>query len=202
MPQYVSEINNNLVLTIKAYGKVAHSGYPWLGRSANSMMLPALMVLDKLGEIPEANGGLPRSKKYGKSTVNVGYMQGGVAGNVVPEFATADVSFRLAGGTVPQVRKIITDAIKIVDPDGLLELEFSQGYGPVALDADVDGFETITVNYGTDVPNLKVEEGVRKYLYGPGSILVAHGKDEGLSVGDIEAALDGYKRLVKHALTL
>ena len=190
------------MLTLKAHGKAAHSGYPWLGRSANSMILPALTVLDKLGDIPEAEGGLPRSKKYGKSTVNIGYMQGGVAGNVVPEYATADVMFRLAGGTVPEVRKIVTNAIKQVDPEGLLELEFSQGFGPVPLDADVEGFDTITVNYGTDIPNLKVEEGVKRYLYGPGSILVAHGKDEALTVGDMEAALDGYKTLVKHALKL
>ncbi|ETI26982.1 hypothetical protein G647_10081 [Cladophialophora carrionii CBS 160.54] len=190
------------MLTLKAHGKAAHSGYPWLGRSANSMILPALMVLDSLGDIPEAEGGLPRSDKYGKSTVNVGYMQGGVAGNVVPEYATADITFRLAGGTVSEVREIVTRAVRKVDPEGLLELEFSQGYGPVPLDADVRGFDTITVNYGTDVPNLEVQDGVKKFLYGPGSILVAHGKDEGLTVGDMEDALAGYKRLVKHALEL
>ncbi|OAP54991.1 hypothetical protein AYL99_10691 [Fonsecaea erecta] len=190
------------MLSLRARGKAAHSGYPWLGRSANSMILPALVVLDKLGDTPEEEGGLPRSDKYGKSTVNVGFMQGGVAANVVPEFAMADVTFRLAGGTVADVRKIVTDAVRKVDPEGLLDLQFSQGYGPVPLDADVEGFETITVNYGTDVPNLDVGEGVKKYLYGPGSILVAHGKDEGLTVGDMEEALEGYKRLVMHALKL
>ncbi|EXJ79269.1 hypothetical protein A1O3_08770 [Capronia epimyces CBS 606.96] len=188
------------MVSIKAYGKAAHSGYPWLGRSANSMILPALNVLDKLGDVPEEEGGLPRSEKYGKSTVNVGLMYGGVAGNVVPEFARADVTFRLAGGTAEQVQKVVTDAIRAVDPDELLELNFSQGYGPVPLDADVEGFDTITVNYGTDVPNIEVAEGVKKYLYGPGSILVAHGKNEGLTVGELEDALEGYKRLVKHSL--
>ncbi|KAH0842327.1 hypothetical protein AYO21_00055 [Fonsecaea monophora] len=190
------------MLSLRARGKAAHSGYPWLGRSANSMILPALVALDGLGDTPEEEGGLPRSDKYGKSTVNVGFMQGGVAGNVVPEFAMADVTFRLAGGTVPDVRRIVTDAVRKADPEGLLEMQFSQGYGPIPLDADVDGFETITVNYGTDVPNLDVEEGVKKYLYGPGSILVAHGRDEGLTVGDMEEALEGYKRLVTHALKL
>jgi len=190
------------MIQINAHGKAAHSGYPWLGRSATSMILPALAVLDGLGDIPEDRGGLPRSKKYGKSTVNVGYMQGGVAGNVVPEFATADVTFRLAGGTIDQVERIVRNAVAAVDPEGLLELNFSQGYDPVSLDADVPGFEPITVNYGTDVPNLNVAEGVKRYLYGPGSILVAHGKDEGLTVGALEEALEGYKKLVLHALKL
>lgn len=39
-----------------------------------------------------------------------------------------------------------------------------------------------------------------RYLYGPGSILVAHGPDEALTVGDLEAAVEGYKRIVLHAL--
>lgn len=189
-----------MMLTLKAHGKAAHSGYPWLGRSATSMILPALNVLDKLGDLPEEEGGLPRSKKYGKSTLNVGFMQGGVAANVVPEFAFAQVAFRIAGGTLEGVREIVTKAVRSADPEELLDLEFSPGFGPVDLDVGVDGFDTITVNYGTDIPNLDVGDGVKRYLYGPGSIQVAHGRDEGLTVGDLEGALEGYKRLVKHSL--
>ncbi|KPI45438.1 putative carboxypeptidase [Cyphellophora attinorum] len=191
-----------LMLRVYAHGKAAHSGYPWLGRSANSMILPALMVLDKLGDIPPRKGGLPRSKKFGRSTVNVGRIEGGVAANVVPEYAHAEVAFRLAGGTPDEVRRIVRNAISGADPEGLLELEFQQGYAPVVLDAGVDGFEEITVNYGTDVPNLEVGKGVKRYLYGPGSILVAHGANEGLTVGDMEEAVEGYERLVKHVLKL
>ena len=188
------------MLKINARGKAAHSGYPWLGRSANSMILPALMVLDKLGDIAEEEGGLPCSEKFGKSTVNVGYMQGGLAANVVPEHAEANIAFRLAGGPLDKVKQIILNAVHAADPEGLLDLELGQGYGPVTLDADVDGFEEITVNYGTDVPNLNVANGVKRYLYGPGSILVAHGANEGLTVGDMEEAVKGYKKLVKSAL--
>ena len=190
------------MLHIDAQGKAAHSGYPWLGKSANSMILPTLMVLDKLGDIAVEDGGLPRSKKFGKSTVNVGRMEGGVAANVVPERAHADVSFRLAGGSLDEVKHIILNAIHAADPDDELDLDLGLGYGPITLDADVDGFETIAVNYGTDVPNLDVAEGVKRYLYGPGSILVAHGANEGLTVGDLEEAVKGYKKLVRHALDL
>lgn len=186
------------MVTIKAHGKAAHSGYPWLGRSANSMIIPALMVMDALGNIPESEGGLPASEKYGNSTVNIGKMSGGLAANVVAEYAEAECAMRLAGGTLEQVKTIVSNAIKSAGED--LEFDFSQGYGPVDLDGGVEGFEEITVNYGTDVPNLKVKAGVKRYLYGPGSILVAHGKDEGLTVGDLEDAVEGYKKLVLHAL--
>ncbi len=54
------------------------------------------------------------------------------------------------------------------------------------------------VNYGTDIPNLKGSH--KRYLYGPGNILVAHSPDEALRVRDLEKAVEGYKRLIIHAL--
>jgi len=54
------------------------------------------------------------------------------------------------------------------------------------------------VNYGTDIPNLKGDH--KKYLYGPGSILVAHSDHEHLSISDLETAVEGYKALIKHSL--
>lgn len=60
------------------------------------------------------------------------------------------------------------------------------------------GFDATVVNYGTDAANLEGDH--VRYLYGPGSILVAHGPDEVITVGDLEAAVEGYKTLVKYAL--
>lgn len=60
------------------------------------------------------------------------------------------------------------------------------------------GFEKITVNYGTDIPNLKGDH--TRYLYGPGNILVAHGARENLTVADLETAVQGYQKLILHAL--
>lgn len=68
----------------------------------------------------------------------------------------------------------------------------------VATDQSHAGFENITVNYGTDVANLKGDH--TRYLYGPGTILVAHGPDEALTVKELEAAVEGYKKLILHAL--
>lgn len=54
------------------------------------------------------------------------------------------------------------------------------------------------MNYGTDIPNLKGDH--KRYLYGPGSILVAHSDHEHLSIQDMETAVKGYKTLIEHAL--
>lgn len=61
------------------------------------------------------------------------------------------------------------------------------------------GFETLVANYGTDIPHLQGD--FVRYLYGPGTILVAHGDDEALTVGDLEEAVEGFKKLILHGLS-
>jgi acetylornithine deacetylase len=60
--------------------------------------------------------------------------------------------------------------------------------------SDMAGFDTVVVNYGTDIPNLDGKH--KRYLYGPGSILVAHSDHEHLTAGDLEEAVEGYKKLM------
>lgn len=201
----VSGHKGMLGFEVVADGKAAHSGYPWLGRSAVSGILPALTRVDHLGDIPASEGGLPASPKYGPTTLNIGTVRAGVATNVVPAAARADVAVRLAAGTPDDAREIIRraveDATRDVDADVYVDFSsHSESYPPQDLDTDVPGFEVIPVNYGTDVPSLKVRPGVKRYLYGPGSIFVAHGDNEALTVRDLRDAVSGYKQLIQAAL--
>lgn len=201
----VSGHKGMLGFEVIADGKAAHSGYPWLGRSAVSGILPALTRVDHLGEIPAQEGGLPSSPKYGPTTLNIGTVRAGVATNVVPASARGDVAVRLAAGTPDEAREIIRraveDATRDVDADVYVDFSSHQeSYPPQDLDTDVPGFKVIPVNYGTDVPNLKVRSGVKRYLYGPGSIFVAHGDNEALTVQDLRGAVSGYKKLIQAAL--
>ncbi|KAF5878623.1 putative acetylornithine deacetylase protein [Botrytis fragariae] len=175
-------------LRITAKGKAGHSGYPSLGRNANAMLIPALYELGRMD--------LPWSEKYGNTTLNIGRVDGGVAANVIAEDAMAKIAIRIAAGTPEELRKSVLDVIEKTGQD--LDVEFTQGYGPVHCDSDVEGFETITVNYGTDVPNLEGDH--KRYLYGPGDILVAHSDHEHLKISDLEEAVSGYKKLIEHSL--
>ncbi|KAJ5894366.1 hypothetical protein N7495_006057 [Penicillium taxi] len=202
----VSGHKGMLGFEVLSHGKAAHSGYPWLGHSAVSGIIPALARIDKLGKIPTSEGGLPSSEKYGETTLNIGVVRGGVATNVVPSEARADVSVRLAAGSPEEAREIIIraveDATRDVDADVVVDFStHSESYEPQDLDTDVPGFEVITVNYGTDVPSLKVRDGVKRYLYGPGSIFVAHGDNEALTVRELQDAVSSYKKLIDAALS-
>lgn len=195
----------NLAVKLTAKGKSAHSGYPWLGRSANEVLIKSLAALMELGDR------LPDSNKYGFTTINLGRIDGGVAGNVVAESATALIAVRIAAGTpaflkskfVQTVHHAVKDFLEgEMEPEDVIDVEFlSPGYGPIDIDHDVPGFETITVNYGTDIPNLnKTVEDQKRYLYGPGSILVAHSDHEMLTEDELIDAVDGYRRIILHAL--
>jgi len=203
-----------LFCTAEAKGKDAHSGYPELGKSANELMIKAM---NKIFETD-----LGYSPLFGKTTFNVGRFDGGVASNVVPARAWVDISARVAVGSEKEgqndVRKKIYDILQETDPEAFT-LNCSHGYGPYESNCDVEGesmrckictfcddfnltlslgFEQIVVNYGTDIPNL--EGGYVRYLYGPGSILVAHGDHEYITVGDLEKAVEDYQKLILHAL--
>ncbi|SMR55420.1 unnamed protein product [Zymoseptoria tritici ST99CH_1A5] len=195
-----------LQIVLSAKGKSGHSGYPWLGRSANEVLVRSLGALINLGEK------LPKSDKYGTTTFNLGRMEGGVAGNVIAEMANASVAVRIAAGEPEQVETAVTKAIHHavqefledgkLKAEGVIDIDFSgQGYGPIAIDADVPGFDVFTVNYGTDIPWLrKTVKDQKRYLYGPGSILVAHSANEEILESDLFAAVEDYQRIILHAL--
>ncbi|KAH7077052.1 hypothetical protein FB567DRAFT_534434 [Paraphoma chrysanthemicola] len=186
-----------LGFALRATGKAAHSGYPWLGASANDILVEALGALLELREH------LPWSHKYGNTTMNFGRIQGGVAANVVAETASANIATRLAAGTPDVVKGLIIGALKDVQAHaqqqgGDLDIEWlSDGYAPVDIDCKIEGFDTLTVNYGTDVPLLS--GGHRRYLYGPGSIFVAHSDHEALKREELEQAVLDYRRLIVKA---
>ncbi|RCI09075.1 hypothetical protein L249_5129 [Ophiocordyceps polyrhachis-furcata BCC 54312] len=178
---------------VSAHGTAGHSGYPWLGKSANEIMVRAMAAL--------LDADLGSSSLFGNTTVNIGRFEGGVAANVIPENAVAQLAVRIAVGSeddgAKTVKRRIQEVLDGVDKEALA-MECTEGYGPIKLDCNVDGFDTVVVNYGTDIGNLKGN--YTKYLYGPGSILVAHGARENLTVGDLETAVEGYKNLVLHVL--
>ena len=135
--------------------------------------------------------------------MNFGRVQGGVAAKVVAETASANIATRLAAGTPKLVRELIINTLKGVKAaaqkeGGDLEVKWgSEGYGVVDIDCDIEGFDTMTVNYGTDVPNLSGDH--KRYLYGPGSIFVAHSAHESLQRKELEQAVLDYRRLVVKA---
>ncbi|KAE8154267.1 hypothetical protein BDV25DRAFT_172337 [Aspergillus avenaceus] len=174
------------VFEVIAEGKACHSGYPQHGVNANVALIGALGDLVKQ-EFPE-------SSLLGPSTINVGKIEGGVSYNIVPETSKALCAVRVATD-MSGIKRIVSETI---DKHANVRVEFKFEYPETLLDHDVEGFETAPVSYGTDVPRFKGEH--KKYLYGPGSILVAHGEKEQIEISELVEGVQAYKKLTKHLL--
>lgn len=189
-------------LLITANGTAAHSAYPELGKSAITMILPALAAVDSMDTLSPEEGGLPRSEKFGNSTTNLGVISAGVASNVIPGYAEAETYIRVAGGTPDEFRDAIMARIALFAPRTFeqLNITFTYGNDPIDLVGNVTGFDSEVMNYGTDIVSLQYRQDMKAYLYGPGSIHVAHGVNEYVRLGDLEDSVEAYKRLVADVL--
>ena len=74
---------------LSAHGKAAHSGYPQLGESAIEKLTDVLLSL--------RTADWPADPELGRTHYTVGLISGGVAPNVIPPHAEAEVFFRTVG---------------------------------------------------------------------------------------------------------
>lgn len=171
-------------LMIRTEGKAAHSAYPEQGDSAIEKLL------DILEDVRHTK--FPNDEFFGETTVNIGTVEGGVALNVIPPRAEAGLAIRL---TTP--KEPILDAVKSMVRDRG-EVEILSCSEPVKM-LVVDGFDQKVVRFTTDIPYLT--NWGQPLLLGPGSILVAHTKDEFVLKSDLEKAVGLYVNLTKTLLS-
>ena len=170
-------------LIVRTEGQAAHSAYPHLGRSATMQLAKLLSELDTLA--------LPSDDLLGETTVNVGSISGGVADNVVAPSAEARLMMRLVT-PVETVQPIMERWAA-----GRATIEWSIMVPPVRLGV-LEGFPTSVAAFATDIPEL--DAWGTPYLFGPGSIHVAHREDEFVDLDELAAAADTYERLARQLL--
>jgi acetylornithine deacetylase len=172
-----------LRVEVTAHGRMAHSAYPELGESAIEKLLDALQALRAMK--------LPHNPEVGPSTVNIGIIEGGRATNVIPDFAKAQLLFRLVAPS-EALRKSIVAAV-----GSLAEVEFVLDI-PYMRFLTVPGIPTMTASFTTDIPKLSAWG--EPVLLGPGSILVAHTEREFLAKAELMRAIDLYEQIGAHLL--
>jgi len=167
---------------LHAKGRAAHSGYPQLGESAIEKLLDALQQVRAMA--------LPIDAVLGPTQFNIGEISGGLAPNVIPPSASADLLFRI----VTPYEEVLA-ALEPIRP--LVDIEYVY-HVPSLHMATLDGFEKEVVGYTTDAPLLNAW-GTR-LMYGPGSIHVAHTDHESVAIADLHRAVADYQRIARHLL--
>lgn len=165
---------------LRTTGEAAHSAYPHLGRSATASLVHLLAELDTLD--------LPRDELLGDTTINIGRLSGGVADNVVAPSAEARLMARL----VTSADDVWARLERWVD--GRATLERGIEIAPMKL-GTLAGYRTSVVAFATDIPAMPAWG--TPYLFGPGSIHVAHRDDEHVSIAELQAAVESYVALVR-----
>ncbi|ETS84125.1 hypothetical protein PFICI_02150 [Pestalotiopsis fici W106-1] len=178
----------HIVFEISSLGKPCHSGYPDRGKNAISALLKALLDLESVT--------WPSSDVLGPSTFNMGKIEGGEGYNILAGSAKALCGIRVATDA-PGIKQLVSETVN-KHPD--VEVKFLFEYNETFLDWDMEGFESAPVSYGTDIPRLRGSH--KKVLYGPGSILVAHGKDEHIGITELIDSITKNKLLVSRLLGL
>jgi acetylornithine deacetylase len=170
---------------IAAHGKMAHSAYPELGRSAIEALLDVLQDLRRMPLLVDP--------LLGRGTMNIGTIAGGRAPNVIADSARAEVMIRLVSDAGP-VREAFTAAVA-----GRVDFKEVLHVPPVRL-GRIEGFPTTVVSYTTDIPFLAAAWG-EPFLVGPGTIHVAHTSEERIPKKQLMEAVEIYSTMTQRLLT-
>lgn len=173
-----------LRVEVTARGRMAHSAYPELGDSAIDKLLAALGRLRAMK--------LPSDPEVGPCTLNIGLIEGGRAPNVIPDYAHADLLYRLVGSTDNLRREIVATAGDQVEVTFPLELPFLRF-------RKLDELPTMIAAFTTDIP--KLTNWGEPLLIGPGSIHVAHTEGEYIEKRQLHEAIDLYCMIAKQLRT-
>jgi acetylornithine deacetylase len=167
-----------LRVRLQARGRAGHSSAPEHFESAIEKLVDALVRLRSLR--------LPANREFGATSYSVGLIEGGVAPNVVPALASAEVMFRIVDDP-GELLSLLQSLLPLVEIEEVLRVL------PVRLHT-IPGFASRSFPFTTDIPLLD-HWGV-PLLLGPGSFLVAHTDDEHLEIAEFETAIDIYCQLI------
>jgi acetylornithine deacetylase len=168
--------------SLQAHGVAGHSSQD-VGPSAIHELVGALE------RILAADWG--HDERFGRGTLNVGAIAGGLAANVVAPEATAELLLRI----VEDPARVTERLTGLLGPH--VELVAGKGYAPLGFHVPA-GEESIAVAFGTDAPYLGGWG--TPVLYGAGSILDAHTAGEKLELAALERAVAEHVRTVGRLL--
>jgi acetylornithine deacetylase len=174
----------SLRVDLEASGRAAHSAYPDEGVSAIAALLD---TIDRIRRMP-----LPKDPLLGQSTLNIGLIGGGVAPNVIPPAANAQLLIRTVEPTEAlknAIRGLLVTGVSVEFP---VEMPFYKGGNAPA------GWDTTVVSYASDLPFLGAWG--ERYQLGPGTIRVAHTNHEHIRKADLLRGVELYTQLASDLL--
>ena len=165
-------------------GIAGHSAYPERGDSAINKLVGAIASINRTD--------WGTHEFLGRATVNVGVIRGGEKANIIPASAEVEMIFRI----VSEPEEVRAKLAKLLRKHGGGILR-SHGNPPQFMTVPAGANSTV-VAFNTDVPHLKALG--KPLLFGPGSILDAHGQRERIRKSELVDAIATYEKTVMSLL--
>jgi acetylornithine deacetylase len=195
--------------TVRTHGTAAHSADPSKGRSAISMMVKVIELLESR-YIPALSASHPLT---GKAQCSINMIRGGVQVNIISESCEIQVDRRVVPGedanaVLPAVEALLQELCRqeprisvsqhatLVDPplDPLGSEAFINSVGWVLRQMDMPA-QGSGVGYATNASTF-ANAGIPAVVLGPGSIAQAHSCDEWLDLDQLHEAVEVYLHLM------
>jgi succinyl-diaminopimelate desuccinylase len=183
----------NLQARIEFHGESAHSARPWTGRNAIHVLAEGLAPLARLEPLDVELDGLVYREVL--SAVRV---EGGIAANVVPARASAELNFRFAPG---RSRDEAEARLRELVPVGELHVLHNSPSAPPALGNPLVQRlrelvpEVAPKQAWTPVAQF-AEQGIDGINYGPGATAFAHRQDEQIPIANLHAVYETLARFL------
>jgi len=173
----------NIQARVTFHGESAHSARPWTGVNAIHELVRGLQALAELAPRDVELDGLVY-----REVVSAVRVEGGIAANVIPARASAELNFRFMGdGAEARLRALV--------PNGELEiLSLSPSAPPALTNAQVTRLRGLVPDVApkqawTPVAQF-ADEGIDAINYGPGLTRYAHRADEQIPVENLHRAYE------------
>jgi succinyl-diaminopimelate desuccinylase len=173
----------NIQARVTFRGESAHSARPWTGLNAIHELVRGLAPLVRLEPLDVELDGL-----VFREVVSVVRVDGGIAANVIPAEAHAELNFRDAPGRTPAAAEA---RLASLVPHGELDVLSNSPSAPPSLTNPLLGRlrqlvpEVAPKQAWTPVAQF-AEEGIDAVNYGPGATAYAHRRDEQVPVANLE----------------
>jgi succinyl-diaminopimelate desuccinylase len=183
----------NLQARVEFHGESAHSARPWTGSNAIHALAEGLAPLARLEPLEVERDGLVYREVL--SAVRV---EGGIAANVVPAEAWAELNFRYAPG---RSREEAEARLRELVPWGELRvLHNSPSALPALANPQVLRLRELVPEIApkqawTPVAQF-AEQGIEAINYGPGATVYAHRQDEQIPIENLHAVYETLARFI------
>jgi succinyl-diaminopimelate desuccinylase len=183
----------NLNARVVFAGRSAHSARPWLGVNAIKLAFDGLReVLDAEPRDVEIDGLVFRE------VMSVTQLQAGIASNVIPARAEANVNYRYAPDRTPEsavdrMRELLGGDVEIVSNSPPAHVALRSPL--VEKLRSAGGFEVEPKQAWTNVADFAAR-GLDAINLGPGATRYAHAVDERVEIAELERTYDALQRFL------